>query len=255
MSTEYRVVPVEPTDEMIAAVEHDSYTFATGDEEWIGCVSEDMAREIYTNMLTAAPVPPASGEVEVHRYQAVSMFTEDGNKITYAPHGPWMVMASVHDYHVTQLQAEVAEVRAFNDKAWAEAMENARKADTLQSELTKARKLSSILEDALKHLVHNVKATGKRLDLGLAMDSAKQALESASQRAKESNTVCSVCNGSGIECCDGRHACTACNQSAPAAKTPAKTCIECGSQYCHGVCVERGDDDYLSREIRDGDRP
>lgn len=32
------------------------------------------------------------------------------------------------------------------------------------------------LRDALRHLVHNVKATGKRLDLGLALDAAEAAL-------------------------------------------------------------------------------
>ena len=32
------------------------------------------------------------------------------------------------------------------------------------------------LSNALRHLVHNVKATGKRLDLGLAMEAAEAAL-------------------------------------------------------------------------------
>ncbi|WP_241149530.1 hypothetical protein [Pseudomonas viridiflava] len=63
MSNEFKLVPVEPTEHMIAAVEGDSYTFATGDEEWIGCLSSDMAEEIYSNMLAAAPQPPALGGV------------------------------------------------------------------------------------------------------------------------------------------------------------------------------------------------
>ena len=54
----YKLVPTEPTNDMIEAVEGDTYTFATGDEEWEGCVSEDMARDIFTNMLAAAPTPP-----------------------------------------------------------------------------------------------------------------------------------------------------------------------------------------------------
>lgn len=58
MTTEFKMVPVEPTEEMILAVEGDSYTFATGDEEWIGCLSSDMAEEIYKNMLGAAPASP-----------------------------------------------------------------------------------------------------------------------------------------------------------------------------------------------------
>jgi hypothetical protein len=33
------------------------------------------------------------------------------------------------------------------------------------------------LRFALKHLVHNIKATGKRLDLGLAMEVAEAALK------------------------------------------------------------------------------
>ncbi|KPB83866.1 hypothetical protein BTW15_01530 [Pseudomonas syringae pv. tomato] len=63
MSNEFKLVPVEPTEHMIAAVEGDSYTFATGDEEWIGCLSSEMAEEIYSNMLAAAPQPPALGGV------------------------------------------------------------------------------------------------------------------------------------------------------------------------------------------------
>jgi hypothetical protein len=54
----------------------------------------------------AAPVPPAGPAPKVHRYRVVKMLSEDGNKVDYNPHGPWVVMADVHDAHVTRLQAE-----------------------------------------------------------------------------------------------------------------------------------------------------
>jgi hypothetical protein len=52
-----KLVPVEPTAAMIEAIEGASYTFATGEEEWEGEVSEFMAEDIYRAMLAAAPAP------------------------------------------------------------------------------------------------------------------------------------------------------------------------------------------------------
>ncbi len=48
-----------------------------------------------------------------------------------------------------------------------------------------------------------------------------------------------------------------CDACPHVAKGSQKTCIECGEPYCHGACVELGDDDedYLSRAIHDGDQP
>lgn len=49
-----------PTEEMIDAVEGLEYDFTPGGSETVtGCVSEEMAREIFTKMLAAAPTPPA----------------------------------------------------------------------------------------------------------------------------------------------------------------------------------------------------
>jgi hypothetical protein len=53
-------------------------------------------------------LPPASPAPKVHRYRVVKMLSEDGNKIDYKPHVPWVVMAEVHDAHFTRLQAENA---------------------------------------------------------------------------------------------------------------------------------------------------
>ena len=44
---------------------------------------------------------------KVHRYKAVKMLSEAGNRITYSPHGPDVVMAEVYD----QLKAEVQSLR------------------------------------------------------------------------------------------------------------------------------------------------
>lgn len=39
---------------------------------------------------------------EVHRYKAVKMLSDEGNRISYDPHGPYVVMAEAYD----QLKAE-----------------------------------------------------------------------------------------------------------------------------------------------------
>lgn len=51
----------------------------------------------------------------------------------------------------------------------------------LQARLNITDQRNADLESALKHLVHNVKATGKRLDLGLAMEVAEQTLKGGDQ--------------------------------------------------------------------------
>jgi hypothetical protein len=56
----------------------------------------------------ATALPPYGPAPKVHRYSVVKMLSEDGNKIDYKPHGPWVVMADLHDAHVTRLQAENA---------------------------------------------------------------------------------------------------------------------------------------------------
>lgn len=52
---------------------------------------------------------------EVHRYSVVKMLSEAGNKISYDPHGPEVVMAKDYDTLAAEAQAlreEVAELRA-----------------------------------------------------------------------------------------------------------------------------------------------
>lgn len=44
---------------------------------------------------------------EAHRYKAVKMLSEAGNRITYSPHGPDVVMAEAYD----QLKAEIRMLR------------------------------------------------------------------------------------------------------------------------------------------------
>lgn len=51
---------------------------------------------------------------EVHRYQVVQMLTEDGNKLTYSPAGPWVVLAPQFDsmkicFDAQRLRADTAE--------------------------------------------------------------------------------------------------------------------------------------------------
>lgn len=81
-------------------------------------------KEFLKNMAQESPAPkarareaaPAAGaEQEVHRYQVVRMLSEDGNKIEYKPHGPWVVMADVHEARINRLQAEIADLIEARD--------------------------------------------------------------------------------------------------------------------------------------------
>lgn len=96
----FKLVPVEPTEEMIEWVEGDPYTFSTGDEEWVGLVGEDMAREIYVAMISAAPTPPQqiydeAKERELFEAHYRKEFEENsGNELSDADiqsmrDGPW----------------------------------------------------------------------------------------------------------------------------------------------------------------------
>ncbi len=42
---------------------------------------------------------------EVHRYKAVKMLSEAGNRISYEPHGPFVVMADAYDQLKTENEA------------------------------------------------------------------------------------------------------------------------------------------------------
>ncbi|MFK3971056.1 hypothetical protein ACI2KS_10055 [Pseudomonas sp. NPDC087358] len=80
----------------------------------------------------AVTIPAAGPARMVHRYRVVKMLSEDGNKIDYTPHGPWVVMADVHDAAVSRIQAEKAALQQRLNVA-------DQRVDDLQSELTKAR--------------------------------------------------------------------------------------------------------------------
>ncbi len=49
---------------------------------------------------------------EVHRYKAVKMLSEAGNRISYDPHGPDVVMAEAYD----QLKVENDALRKERDR-------------------------------------------------------------------------------------------------------------------------------------------
>jgi hypothetical protein len=82
---------------------------------------------------TAAPALAGVKPV-VHRYRVVKMLSEDGNKIDYKPHGPWVVMADVHDAHLSRLQAENAALQQRLNVA-------DQRVDDLEADMAKAREL------------------------------------------------------------------------------------------------------------------
>ena len=49
---------------------------------------------------------------EVHRYKAVKMLSEAGNRITYSPHGPDVVMAEAYDQLKTENERLASVIQA-----------------------------------------------------------------------------------------------------------------------------------------------
>jgi hypothetical protein len=94
--------------------------------------AQDCLKEMEGVLATA--LPPYGPAPKVHRYSVVKMLSEDGNKIDYKPHGPSVVMADVHDAHVTRLQAENAALQRRLTIA-------DQRVDDLQADLTAAREL------------------------------------------------------------------------------------------------------------------
>ncbi len=56
-NTEMVSVPRVPTDDMKNSADGLEFTFCTGDEDWQGIISAEMAEEIYSLMVEAAPAP------------------------------------------------------------------------------------------------------------------------------------------------------------------------------------------------------
>lgn len=153
MTTEWKLVPVEPTDDMIVA-------FA---EAWYSkrqCIDDPDMLDAYSAMLAAAPVPPAGGEVEAQMLEEMYRRFGAGKQAD-----DWLCVDDTQlgvefcaDFmrpHVTRLtaerdalKAEVETERKFRLSAeggWREAnrvigMQRA-KLDEQESELTKAREL------------------------------------------------------------------------------------------------------------------
>lgn len=93
MSQEWKLVPVEPTDEMIRAGQH---------QEW--------TPDVYTAMLAAAPQPPAlGGEPGIDRYDLDGF--EDG--LSKFEDGSWVH----YDDHRAHLAPLLAEIERLNDKS------------------------------------------------------------------------------------------------------------------------------------------
>lgn len=214
----------------------------------------------------AATVSPTGGEPEVVGYGGLNhtgsrLFRHDGLVAINPEQGGIYQIPVYSQEYVTRLQAEVEQLNGLvarqtcvfcNDSGElltkVSALQSERdvlkaevsiyqneyvkysELEQVQSELTKARELLTDIWD-----------DGELL-CAMTSDAARRLREY--QSAPATNFI--VCNVD-----------ESCGQSAPAAKASTKTCIECDQPYCHGVCVERGDDceDYLSREIRDGDQP
>lgn len=96
---------------------------------------------------------------EVHRYKVVTMLSEDGNKISYKPHGPEVVTARDYDTAQSELAAlreELATTRAAA-KEELEGVKYMRRKfrqerDDLQQRLTAVEQRNAVMTDALQNL-------------------------------------------------------------------------------------------------------
>ena len=115
-----------------------------------------------------------------------------------------------------------------------------------------------------RHAETLVKICRKKLDVDSAGKGFIEALDGfIGALGRDDNThcesgevkpSCESCGGWGhIETEDSAHDCPECGPSVVEraveagvmnAPSKPKTCIECDQPYCHGVCVERGDQDY-----------
>lgn len=73
---------------------------------------------------------------EVHRYKVVKMLSEDGNRISYDPHGPEVVLASAFD-GATRLFLDAAERCVAAERREKELQQRLNAADQRIDELTK----------------------------------------------------------------------------------------------------------------------
>ncbi|MBD1554256.1 hypothetical protein [Pseudomonas typographi] len=122
MSTEWKLVPVEPTDEMIEAA-GEAYEFDAEAEDELGFnIAVTNTAAVYRAMIAAAPQPPAGREPEVRGYVvAGSMFFLERLRAEQMTRGGKYELVEVIDRDAyTALAAE---------------------RDALQSELTKVREL------------------------------------------------------------------------------------------------------------------
>ena len=88
---------------------------------------------------------------EVHRYSVVKMLSEGGNRISYDPYGPEVVMASAYDQLKAdneRVKAELKKVDADRKACWAEFKVQGRQLDQLKAENEALRKDSERLQSA-----------------------------------------------------------------------------------------------------------
>ena len=86
---------------------------------------------------------------EVHRYKVQCMFSEDGSKIEYFPHGPSIVMAEAFD--AQRLRADTAE--AERDKWETRACSEATKLHEAEQKLAAAEQRIADMKGALENLL------------------------------------------------------------------------------------------------------
>ena len=127
---------------------------------------------------------------EVHRYKVVKMLSEDGNRISYDPHGPEVVVASAFD-EATRLFLDAAERCVASE----------RREKELQALLTAADERADVMTTALSRIQFRCQSFVES-DWAMAVESVEAVLSIAEAALKPAESakdehVCTGCGSKG----------------------------------------------------------
>lgn len=119
---------------------------------------------------------------EVHRYKVVKMLSEDGNRISYDPYGPEVVLASAFD-GATRLFLDAAERCVAAE----------RREEELQQRLTVADERADVLTTAISRIRFSCQSFVEG-DWATAVESVEAVLSISGAALKPVESVGSTCN-------------------------------------------------------------
>jgi hypothetical protein len=109
----WKLVPVEPTEEMCRAAE--SCKYASSSKPWLGGYTPENVEGIYKTMLAVAPTPPAPKCAELHDLEIRGIALDCGFKLKPQPDGTEDLNPYVYQFarEILATMPSVEEVAAF----------------------------------------------------------------------------------------------------------------------------------------------